>query len=63
MQVGPTRTLVRSCRVRSALGFARNAGEYSLLCVLLLPLLSEGVIGIKPRGNTRQKELFDGWGL
>jgi hypothetical protein len=31
-------------------------GEYSLMCVLLLPPLPEGVIGIKPRGGTRQKK-------
>lgn len=28
----------------------------SLMCVLLLPPIPEGVIGIKPRGDTREKE-------
>jgi hypothetical protein len=26
------------------------------MCVLLLPPIPEGVIGIKPRGDTREKE-------
>lgn len=37
-------------------------GEYSLMCVLLFP---EGVIGIKPRGDTREKQrtlFFAFWG-
>ena len=37
------------------------------MCVLLLPPLPEGVIGIKPRGGTRQKQrtdhMFFGQGL
>lgn len=45
-------------------------GEYSLteltlrLCALLLPPIPEGVIGIKPRGDTREKQRtirFLGW--
>lgn len=30
----------------------------SLMCVLLLPPIPEGVIGIKPRGDTREKLRF-----
>lgn len=31
-------------------------GQYSLMCVLLWPTIPEGVIGIKPRGDTRKKQ-------
>ena len=30
----------------------------SLMCVLLLPLIPIGVIGTKPRGDTREKQFF-----
>lgn len=41
---------------RKGLALFLEKGEYSLMCALLLPLIPEGVIGIKPRGDTREKQ-------
>lgn len=47
---------VLSCRVTIALSLKKGEGVLSDgFALLLLPIL-EGVIGIKPRGDTREKE-------
>lgn len=42
--------------------YIRERGVLSDRFALLLPPILEGVIGVKPRGDTREKGLFAFWG-